>query len=914
MSKAQNSIDQFLETLRKTGYQGEVFTDKATRIINATDNSIYQVMPEVVLAPRTVDDLDHIMQAGQGFSDVAFMARGGGTGTNGQALNDCVIIDTSKHLTDIIEINEKEGWVRVQPGVVLDVLQDALKPYGLFFPQHVSPSKSATIGGMVSTDACGKGSRAYGKTSDYIINMHCILADGSEIETQTYQDQNLNTLIAQDYDNATQSMPDLPRGVSGYNLKAYDPDSHTLNLNKLIAGSEGSLALIKEITLRVIPRSKHRVMFCVAYDSFDTALRHVAALLEHDPVAVETIDDHILNLARTDILWHSVQSILPPDVSTDTIKAIHFVEFEAEDNQTFAQFLTNDTQHKGFVVLNREDDIKQASALRSKCVGLLGNMEGVRRPLPFMEDTAVPPQNLADYIADLKTMLAGHNLVCGIFGHVDAGCLHVRPALDLRHEEDQALIRTLSNETVQIVKKHGGIFWGEHGKGMRAEYITDLLGTPYYETMQRIKTYFDPGNRLNPGKIATTVDKELRKIDEIPLRGQFDSQIKEEHLKHFEKSIQCNGNGQCFSAMTSDTMCPSYKVTRDRRHSPKGRAGLLREWLRLKSINPEEAQTFEPEVYEALSGCLSCKACTSVCPIHVNIPDMKAQFLSQYFRGRTRQIRDYLIANAETFAYVQSYLPFTLPGLFGLIDVPRPSRPNLRTLMKQHGFQFADKQRIDNAKNLVLIVQDAYTSTYEVHIVLATLQLLKKLGFDPLVLPFRQSGKSWHVMGFINKFKQISEDNAAYFKQFKAPLIGIDPSMTLIYRDEYKGLDCNVLLLHEFLEQNLPDQQKDSSETYKLFQHCTESTMLPASSASWINIFKQFGAGLEYIQTGCCGMAGSYGHMEEHRENSLKLYDMNWYNHKDDSAVVTGYSCRSQIKRCENEASRHPVEILNELL
>ena len=675
LSQLPPSVAKFLNALQDSAYQGDILTGYADRLINATDNSIYQVMPQAVLAPRVQKDLNIILEVGARpeHIDVRFMPRGGGTGTNGQSLNDCIVVDTSKYLTRILDINVAGGYVRCEPGVVLDRLNDYLKPHGLVFPVHISTSKSCTLGGMVSTDACGKGSRIYGKTSDYCVSLTCVLADGSEIETESHTNDALADLIKQNYEDLQKTIPHLPRGLSAYDLIGPYANGQ-FDMTRLIAGSEGSLALIKEIKLKILPKPKHKSLVTILYDDFDAALRDVSSLLEHDPVSIETIDDHILELARGDILWHDLKNILSGHTDPASVKAIHFVEFENDDDDmliaqcdVLEQALGDHGSVLGHITSHDAAAIQSISSLRSKCVGLLGNMRGHRRPVPFIEDTAVPPEHLADYISDLKDLLKQHGLVCGIFGHSDAGCLHVRPALDLRLEEDEVFIRTLSDEVVALVKKHGGVLWGEHGKGMRGEYTQALAGTTYFSVMQQVKTMLDPAGKLNPEKISGSP---IKRIDDVPMRGQFDRQIKAEALQTFPKATQCNGNGLCFSAMPDDTMCPSYKITQDRKHSPKGRAALLREWLRLTSTDKKSARALAQDVKDSMDGCLSCKACTSTCPIHVNIPDMKIDFLDQFYRFRIRPYRDYLIGRAESFAKWGHLFPFVPSDIFGLKDIP----------------------------------------------------------------------------------------------------------------------------------------------------------------------------------------------------------------------------------------------------
>jgi len=926
---SSDCIAEFCAALPHAGYGGEARLDMPTRLVHATDNSIYQILPHAVLFPRTQSDLAAILKLAQEerFAGIAFTPRGGGTGTNGQSLNDSVIIDTSRYLNRILEIDIANGFVRVEPGVVLDQLNAALAPHGYFFPPDISPSKSATLGGMVSTDACGKGSTVYGKTGDYVLSLRAVLANGQQIDTSNYSDAELREIIAADYDAACAAIPQMPRGLSAYNIPgSFDKQNGRLDFNRLLAGSEGSLVVLQEIKLKIMPRPQYKAMVALAYDNFDTALRHVGALLKFNPTAIETIDNHIMDLARRDIVWHSVENVFPQSDAT-IIRAMHFAEFErydaealASDVQAFCNALKTDGIAVAFYATENPAEISSIKEMRKKCAGLLGNMTGNRRPIPFMEDTAVPPHHLADYIAELRTFLSSHGLDCGMFGHSDAGCLHTRPALDLRQEEDEKFIRILTDGAVQILKKYGGVLWGEHGKGLRAAYTTEIVGTNYYALMQKIKLHFDPHHRLNPGKIAVPPGQKLLEIDAVSLRGHHDRQINSKISALFTKATECNGNGLCFSVMPDDTMCPSYKITHDRRHSPKGRAGLLREWMRLKSADVRAAEKFAPQVKEALHGCLSCKACTAVCPIHVNIPDMKTDFLAEFYQTRPRPLRDYLLACTEIAVPILSALPVQLPDLFGLRDLPKPPEKSLRALMQEFSFRFATAENVRNAPQPVLIVQDAYTSYFEPQVVISFLQLLHKLGFTPLVIPFFQSGKTFHLAGFKKTFQKIVTRNDAMLSEWQkaaAPMIGIDPAMTLVFRDEYpKALKrqptYHVQLLQEFLSDL--DLPQTNPAQHQLFLHCSEKTAAPQSTTLWQNIFAKMGMTLSVVATGCCGMAGAYGHQSEHINNSRGLYDLSWRGKISRGNAVTGYSCRSQISRCENIAAMHPVQILNSAL
>ena len=942
----------FFAELKKNGYQGHTYDEHDMRVINATDNSIYQFMPQAVLQPRTTNDLDIIFQTANQpvFTNLKFAPRGGGTGTNGQSLNNVITIDTSRYLNKILEIDFDKGIARVEPGVVLSVLNAKLAKRGYFFPAHVSTANRATLGGMVSTDACGKGSIIYGKTGNHVREIQSVMADGTPITITSDMDNELTQvikpLLKTNRKMIDEKTPDLPRHFTGYNLKdAYNPETDQVDLPLLIAGSEGSLLMLKEITFNILPLPKYKALFAVSYQGFIEALQAVPDILSYKPGAIETMDNHVLRLAKTDNIWNQVERILPDGVEADDVGAIHCVEFIGDTAEEVAQAAAQFEAYlkdvkQPYYYTNDDHEIAAVWEMRNLCVGLLGNMDGPKRPWPFVEDGAVPPENLAAFVSDVRDFLKGLNIDLGLFGHADAGCLHIRPILDLRSRKDADLIRTITNGMVDIVARHKGNFWGEHGRGLRGEFITDIMGSEFYRIMQQIKKIFDPNNRLNPGKMATAADTdvELIKIDQVPLRGDFDREIDDDLIERFPKAIQCNGNGVCFSAMPTDTMCPSYKATGDRRHSPKGRASLLREWMRLDSLN--KSNGFEDDVYKAMSGCLGCKACTNTCPIHVNIPEMKSDFLNRYHTYNPRPRRDYLVAEVERLAEISSRFPrlfgliqnnplskFFLKTFFGLQDPPRPSAPTLKTLMKRNGFTFAEADDLYD-KDRVLIVQDAFTSFYEAQSALDTLILLRKCGFDPRVIPFRESGKSRHVKGFKAAFKDIVMSNAQFYRSFataNAPMIGIDPSITLVYRDEYpkalgKHPGFDVLLLQEFLHKNLNRikvSAQGTAEPIALFSHCTEKTTLPNTQKLWADIFKHIGLNLKPVATGCCGMAGTYGHEAEHKDYSRKLFDLSWKKplSKDGAKCLTGYSCRAQVKRFSSvNENTHPASLLNQFI
>lgn len=979
----------YFKDLRESEFSGDIEVSYAERLMAATDNSIYQMLPQGILFPKSDLDIKCVLKlaAKPEYQSITFSPRGGGTGTNGQSLNNGVVLDLSRHMNHVLEVNIEKGWARVQPGVVLDQLNEQVKGDGVFFAPDLSPSNRATIGGMVSTDACGKGSRIYGKTSNHIVELKLIFMDGTDWLSQKLDAETLELLCAGEgvlpkalsavstitrkkAKLIAEKFPKLTRFLSGYNLKMVWDEQGTFNLNYLIAGSEGSLCLISEIKLKLTPIPKAKVLIVAKYRDFSHSLRAAKTLLHSDPAAIETVDGKILGMARHDNIWHEVGAHFngPQDHLVQSINLIEFVGDDEEATKNKALKLCKDLDDQmglpdaalGYVLTEDEKQIKSLWALRKKGVGLLGNRPGSRRPVPFVEDTVVPPEKLADFIGRFRAILDGHGLEYGMFGHVDAGCLHVRPALDLQNPDDEALVRRITDEVKNLVLEYGGIIWGEHGKGLRSEFMQEFFGEELYEDLRTIKTAFDPDNRLNPGKICTphNCDHGLIKLDEAPMRGQFDRQIKENLQKTFQLSLLCNGNGACFNYNPHDVMCPSYKLTRHRLHSPKGRAGLIREWARQLSragfnaldkskksaLSIAAAQgDFSHEVLASMEGCLSCKACSSSCPIKVDIPDQKAQFLNHYYSRYKRPLKDKLLAFGEqTHAQLVS-MPFIfnalikIPGVswfmkkfFGLVDTPALSSPDYRALLKKAGIpymrSFHDLPKSLPDKSLI-ILPDAITCFYEAETFVEILKFFKNIGYKPIVAPFFINGKGLHVKGFLEEFRQAVKDAESKLEKlcaYQKPLIGIDPAITLTYREEYQrygsGKPWNILLPQEWFMEHIKEIKPPSSDKtqssvkLRLLGHCGEQSSRPQFAKEWQRLFAKFHINLENETVGCCGMAGAYGHEAAHYQDSKDIYAQSWETklNEETSYVATGASCRSQVKRFSQRKLSHPLAWLNE--
>ncbi|WP_110642680.1 FAD-binding and (Fe-S)-binding domain-containing protein [Salinicola sp. CPA57] len=1056
---------RFLAELAAAGFRGDIADDAANRTVLATDNSIYQRLPAAVLYPRDAADLALIARLieRKSYRQIVLAPRGGGTGTNGQSLTDGLVVDVSRYMNRIVQIDVENRRVRVQAGVVKDQLNAALKPHGLFFAPELSTSNRATIGGMISTDASGQGSCEYGKTRDHVLALDVVLPGGERLESEPLDDAALTAMCQRDdrvgeihrtvSDIATTEreriaavFPPLNRCLTGYDLAHLSDEQGRFDLNSVLCGSEGSLALLNEATLNVLPLPRHSTLVNVRYAGFMEALRDAKALMaEGSPTSIETIDDRVLTLAMEDFVWDSVAEFFPAAVNDNgdrgaPIRGINLVEFNDDDPQRLAERVNAFTDHLGsdasverlgYTLAEGRPQIARVYAMRKRAVGLLGNAKvdakGEKRPIPFVEDTAVPPESLADYIAEFRQLLDVRGLEYGMFGHVDAGVLHVRPAIDMKDPAQACLIREISDEVAALTQRYGGLLWGEHGKGVRSEYSPRFFGE-LYPALQRVKAAFDPYNQFNPGKIATPLfippddagktsfpspteavgkaedtithsaapgersgeigivdghDPGLLAIDGVTTRGELDRQIDERVWQEHASAVYCNGNGACYNYDPSDAMCPSWKATRDRVHSPKGRASLMREWLRRQGnagvdvlevareqrrgglaswlrAQPGKLQRavarrrgeadFSHEVYDAMAGCLACKSCAGQCPIKVDVPDFRSRFLESYHSRYARPLRDYLIGGLEfVVPHLQPVAPLYnalldnrlvdrfMAKRLGIVDSPKLSRASLRKVLDAWGVAEATPLtlgRLTDAqkRRSVVLVQDAFTSHFESRLVLDVVELLSRLDIHVLVAPFQPNGKPLQVQGFLGRFERVAEKQALGLKvlsRFGVPLVGIDPAMTLTYRQEYvKTLGPQavpeVLLLQEWLLSLGPSilprgwtaeaiGQPDSG--YRLLSHCTEKTNAPGSPKGWQQLFERFGLTLDLVATGCCGMSGTYGHEARHRQTSETIYDLSWRDPVEDDAnagrlLATGYSCRSQVKRLSAQTLPHPLQAL----
>lgn len=988
----------FFERLIEAGFCGDIETRAGSRIVHATDNSIYQMEPQAVLFPRGAQDLQTIARTlcEKAFKGLVISPRGGGTGTNGQSLTNGVVVDCSRHMNRILHIDPVRRVAHVEAGVVKDQLNRALKPYGLFFAPELSTSNRATIGGMISTDACGQGSCLYGKTSNHVLALRAVLMDGTDFWSRPLDGNDLKeTLRRQDrigdihrvvelitrekQQRIREVFPNLNRYMTGYDLVHVRRDDGQFDLNVILCGSEGTLAMIAEAELNLLPLPAEVALINIRYNDFNAALEDARNLTALKVASVETVDEKVLGLAKGDIVWMAISSFFPDDEGR-AANGINIVEVLADNEAELEQKLAvvtgalqsqTNPNRLGYTIVRDHKDAEAIWAMRKRAVGLLGNVDGPVRPVAFVEDTAVPPQHLAAYIREFRALLDNAGVAYGMFGHVDAGVLHVRPALDLTRPDHVPLVREISDAVVALTRKYGGVLWGEHGKGVRSEYVPEFFGD-LYPCLQEIKRAFDPENRLNPGKIASPNATPLLQIDKVPLRGTLDRVIGNEIRAAFDNAAYCNGNGACFDFDETSPMCPSYKASRDRRLSPKGRASLMREWLRLltekgvdprreasnalrtsalqrllNSLNPKNRQDFSHEIKAVMDSCLSCKACAGQCPVKVSVPSFRAKFLEIYHARYLRPLKDPLISSIETLlpamarlrpiynGFVSTEAGRALMRVVGLTALPRLADQSLDDEARKLDVPFADAETLakltpEQRKHIVVFVVDTFIAHFEPAAAIAAISVARKLGFQPMLARRHVNGKALHVHGYLASFEKVARRTSAYLQSLadlEIPLVGLDPSMTLAFRNEYKmvqgkPLKATIVLPQEWLltvaTQVNPAMASVVGKLI-LMVHCTERSNAAASIGQWKAVFEALGQELQVADTGCCGMAGTFGHEVKNRAMSEQLYAMSWKPVLDqaestDLFMATGYSCRAQAKLIDGRHLPHPLELLDRMI
>ena len=957
---------------------GELYHDDLIKSIYATDASVYRILPLAVAYPKSKEDIK-LLVAFAKTHKTSLIPRTAGTSLAGQCVGKGIVVDVSKYFTKILDLNEKEQTVTVQPGVVRDTLNNYLKPFGLFFGPNTSTSNRCMIGGMVGNNSSGTTSIQYGVTRDKVIELQTVLSDGSDVVFgEVSSDEFINktkgssleghiykTIHSELISETVQKTiidnfpkPEIHRRNTGYALDeliksdVFTNTSEKFNMCKLLSGSEGTLAFTTQITLKLdrLPPQED-IMVAAHFDSIENCLKAVVPVMKHNLYTCEMMDKTILDCTKHNKTQQENRRFIEGDP-----KAILMCEVRAntkKDVEVLAKNLLEDMRSSGlgyaFPVL-KGMDIDKANNLRSAGLGLLGNIIGDKKGVACIEDTAVALPDLSNYIMDFEKLMAGYNQEAIYYAHAGAGEIHLRPILDLKKETDVTLFRKITTDVAHLVKTYKGSMSGEHGDGIvRSEFISLMIGDANYEILKRIKRAFDPDTIFNPGKItdALPMDASLRYVSnrvEPEIDTLLDFSKSQGILREAEK---CNGSGDCRKLPEfGGTMCPSYRATRNEKDTTRARANALREFL----TNSDKANRFNhKELKTVFDLCLSCKACSSECPSSVDVASLKAEFQYQYQKENGVSLRTKLFAYNNTlnglgskfpkltnFVFSNGLTSSILKKSFGIAkerSLPLISRRPLNTY-------YEDFKIIRNRGNYiksVYLFNDEFTNHLDTQIGIDALELLKGLNYFVEVVDNAESGRAFLSKGLLKQAKKMANKNVEIFKDKiseDSPLLGIEPSAILTFKDEYlkladdkasaESISKSTFLIEEFIQQEIAlghitqEQFTLQDKTIKFHGHCHQKALSnQLSSFAVLNLPRNYKVTI--IPSGCCGMAGSFGYEKEHYEVSMQVGEQTLFPavRKASEAIVisaNGTSCRHQIKDGTQREAKHPITILKEAM
>lgn len=966
--------EEILQQL-KSSLQGELFFDDLYKSLYATDASVYRKIPTAVAYPKNSLDIQELI----GFANehqITLIPRTAGTSLAGQCVGDGIVVDVSKHFTEILAFDEIAKIITVQPGIIRDELNLFLKPYGLFFGPNTSTSNRCMIGGMVGNNSSGSTSIRYGVTRDKVLQIEGLLSDGSEatfseISSEEFKSKSReNSLEGKIYRSLYNELSQkeiqqeihsqfpkksIHRRNTGYAVdELLDSDlfggkSETINVAKLLSGSEGTLVFSTAITLQLDEiQPAHSVIVASHFESINESLKATVLAMDHKLYACELMDKVILDCTKNNreqlqnrfFIKGDPEAVLINEVSANT----------PEEADSLADQLIKDLEKYNFGYHHpkvKGSDIKRVFDLRKAGLGLLGNMIGDPKAVACIEDTAVDLNDLPNYIEEFTQIMDKYQQKAVYYAHAGAGELHLRPILNLKKSEDVDLFRKITTETAELVKKYEGSFSGEHGDGIvRAEFIPLMIGEKNYQLLKRIKKAFDPNTIFNKGKVtdAYAMDESLRyEVDreEPEIETIQDFSDNQGILRLAEK---CNGSGDCRKpASVGGAMCPSYRATKDEKDTTRARANTLREFL----TNSEKANKFDhKELKEVFDLCLSCKACASECPSNVDVAALKSEFLYQYQEENGYSFRSKSFATSTKFNRIASKVPVlynafarnpltgslikSVIGIHQKRSIPRATK-SYTAISK--GKRTTEK----NTEKTVYLFVDEFTNYLESELAVDAVYLLESLNYKVIPIDHLESGRTYISKGFLKEAKEIINENVEYCKDLISsgtPLIGLEPSAILTFRDENlrladdkesaKSIGSNTFTIEEFLSQeyskgNIKSGQFTNREReLKIHGHCHQKALSSThSSFQILNIPKNYKPTI--MNTGCCGMAGSFGYEKEHYKVSMQVGEDTLFpkirnTSKETIIAAAGTSCRHQIYDGTKRIAKHPVSILKEAL
>ena len=955
--------------------EGDLFFDELHKIIYSTDASVYQIKPIAIARPKSEKDIQILVRFANEHQ-IPLTPRTAGTSLAGQTVGSGIIVDVSKYFTKIVALDQENKTVTVQPGVIRDELNLFLKPYGLFFGPNTSTSNRCMIGGMVGNNSSGTTSIRYGVTRDKIVELKAILSDGSEtvfkslssaeFVEKTKGDTLENQIYKTVYDELSDAdrqneivkefpKPEIHRRNTGYAvdllLKSdlFSGNEPSINLGKLLCGSEGTLAFTTEVTLKVddLPPT-HNIMVAAHFHTIQESLEAVMIAMKHHLYTCEMMDDTILNCTKTNreqaknrfFIQGEPKAVIMLEVASDSM----------DDAERQADALIADLEQNNFGYALPKlygQDIDKINELRKAGLGLLGSIVGDDKAADSIEDTAVELSDLPNYIAEFTAMMQKYGQEAIYYAHAGAGELHLRPVLNLKKKEDLQLFRTIATEVAVLVKKYRGSLSGEHGDGIvRGEFLPFMIGESNYELLKRIKKAFDPNAIFNKGRITDTpkMDENLRME-----AGREEPEI--QTIQDFSDSLgilrlaeKCNGSGDCRKLPSAGgTLCPSYRATRNEKDTTRARANALRQYL---TDSTKQNKFDQEELYQVFDLCVSCKACASECPSNVDVAALKSEFLYQYQKENGFSKRNKTFAYNAKLNNLGSLTPKLTNWFANLSFVKKkmgiaPQRvvPHLapKTFRKWLDKNHKELEEGSFPNGKVILFCDEFTNFYDVSVGIDTYELLTNLGYQVLVVDHQESGRAFISKGFLEQAKAIATINVDIFKELvsdEIPLVGIEPSAILTFRDEYirlaedksgaERLAKHVFTIEEFFKNEIEkgtihsDQFSDEVKEIKIHGHCHQKSLSSVQATfAMLNIPKN--TTVTIYNSGCCGMAGSFGYEEEHYEISMQMGEDTLFpkiRATDTSVAIAaaGTSCRHQIFDGTSREAQHPVTILKSCL
>jgi FAD/FMN-containing dehydrogenase/Fe-S oxidoreductase len=949
-----------IEAELKKSVEGDLRFDRYSRLLYSTDASIYQIVPIGVVVPRHKNDVQAVIEIANKLG-VSVLPRGGGTSLAGQTVGHSIVLDFSKYMRNVLEVNREELWCRVQPGLVQDELNAHVRAMGLQFGPDTSTSNRATIGGMIGNNSAGAHSLTYGKTLDHVIELTVLFADGSEVllkdlspdavEKKSRVDSNegrayreVSRLAQQHKSEIFSRYPKIMRRVSGYNLDEF-VKSQPFNLSRMLVGSEGTLATVVEAKMRLVPKPKWTAMNVIHFHDDIEALEASQAILQTAPYALESTDKMILDLARGNIVQSQRLGFVQGSPSS-----LLMVEYAGEtEHEVKEQVLKLEEvrrrQKIGYAatLAYKPEEVRAIWGVRKAGLGLLLGTTGDKKPIAFVEDAAVEPAKLPEFIRRFRAIVSGHDTVAGYYGHCSVGCMHIRPLINLKEDSEKAKMVSIANAVCDLVMEFDGAMSGEHGDGLaRSHFNLKLFGPALYDAFRQIKRAFDPKNLMNPGKIveAPAMTESLKispgyKAWEPTTTLNFGGQ------GGFARAVEmCSGMGECRKKLDG-TMCPSYMGTLDEEHSTRGRANALRNAIAGRA--PQQEFTGK-RLYEVMDLCLECKACKAECPSNVDMAKLKYEFLDHYHRANGLPLRNRIFGGIETLNRIGSKLaPLSnwiansglnrwLMEIVAGIDRRRPL-PQFAAEPFEDWFP-KHKTEGNGSKGDVILFHDTFNNFNTPNVAIAATRFLEKSGYRVALVEKKCCGRPMISKGMLSQAKENAAwnvDKLAPYAEKRTPIVGLEPSCLLTLRDEYpefirtnaaKKVAESSFLFDEFVSREIKAERLSFPPTgggkqVLLHGHCHQRALV--GTAPTVAMLKAAGYEVDEVDSGCCGMAGSFGFEKEHYDLSAKIGNRRLMPAIKAAApeveiVAAGISCRQQIGHLAGRNAKHPAELLWEAI